>query len=113
VTLELRGSADVAVMQATDIRNGDDLAEGRRLDWSFVGCILVERKMSAGAVVVREVGGQNAPQVPLAEHDDMVEAFASQEPISRSAKGFCHGLCGGVRSSSMPMPCTRRRNCSP
>ena len=85
---ELRGSADVAVMQATDIRNRDDSAEGRRLDWSFVRCILVERKVSAGAVVVREVGGQNAPQVPLVEHDDVVEAFASH--------GADEPLCEGI-----------------
>src|SRR6267378_276468 len=32
--------------------------------------------------------------------------------MSRSAKGFCHGLCGAVRTSSIRMPFTRWRNCS-
>src|SRR5439155_10181672 len=29
------------------------------------------------------------------------------EPMSRSAKAFCHGLCGAVRTSPIPMPFTR------
>ena len=73
------------MMQPTEVRNRNDLPKRPRLDWSSVGRILVERKVSAGLVVVREVRGQNAPQVPLAEHDDMVEAFASHgtdEPLS-------------------------------
>ena len=53
----LRRPPDVAVMQATDFGNRDDRAESRRLDWPSVGCILVEREMSAGPVIVREVTG--------------------------------------------------------
>ena len=34
-------------------------------------------------------------------------------PITRSAKGFCHGERGVVRTSSRPMAFTRRRNCPP
>jgi len=33
--------------------------------------------MRAGPVIVREVRGQDASQVPLAENDDMVQALAS------------------------------------
>jgi len=29
--------------------------------------------------------------------------------MSRSAKAFCHGLCGAVRTSPIPMPVTRCR----
>jgi hypothetical protein len=98
VELELRGSADVAVMQATDIRNGHDLAESRRLNGAAVGCILVERKVSAGAVVVREVGGQNAPPMAVAEHDDMVEAVAA------------HGADEPLRERILPRPLRRRED---
>jgi hypothetical protein len=35
------------------------------------------------------------------------------EPIKRSAKEFCQGLCGAVRTSSICMPFTRWRNGSP
>ena len=65
--LVLRRPADVAVMQATDFGNRDDRAEPRRLDGPSVGCILVEREVSAGPVIVREVPGQDVAQVPVAK----------------------------------------------
>src|SRR5258708_19360865 len=46
--------------------------------------ILVEREMRASPVIVREVRGQDASQMPLAENDSMVEALASHradEPL--------------------------------
>ena len=46
---------DVAVMQATDLGNRDDLAEFRPLNSSAVGRILVKREVSTRPVVVREV----------------------------------------------------------
>src|SRR2546425_9601910 len=52
-------------------------AELRRLDRPSVGCILVEREVSAGPVIVRKIRGQHASQVPLAEDDDMVQALAT------------------------------------
>ena len=64
-------------MQTTDFGNRADRAELRRLDRPSVGCILIEREMRAGPVIVREVRGQDASQVPLAENDDMVQALAS------------------------------------
>ena len=63
-------------MQATNLGNRDDGAELRRLDRPPVGCILVEREMSASPVIVREVRGEEASQVPLAENDDMVQTLA-------------------------------------
>jgi hypothetical protein len=64
-------------------------------------------------MVVREVRGQNAPEVTLAEHDDMVKAFASHGANEPFREGICHGLRGPVTTSSIPWPFTRRRNCSP
>jgi len=63
-------------MQATDFGNRGDGAELRRLDRPSVGCILVEREVSASPVIVREVRGEEASQVPLAQNDDMVQALA-------------------------------------
>ena len=111
--LVLRRPADVAVMQATDFGNRDDRAERRRLDRPSVGCILVEREVSAGPVIVREIAGQDAAQVPVAKDEDMIETSRRIEPIRRSAKGFCHGLCGAVRTSAMRMRFTRCRNGAP
>jgi hypothetical protein len=47
-------------MQATDFGDRDDRADFRRLNRPSVGCIFVEREVSARPVIVREVTGQDA-----------------------------------------------------
>src|SRR2546428_11936757 len=72
------------MMQATDFWNWDDHARARRLAWSSLGCVLVEREMSAGPVIVGEVAGQGAAQVSFAQDDDMIETLAADragEPL--------------------------------
>ena len=95
------------MMKATDFSNRDDLAEFRPLNWSAVGCVLVERQVSAGPMIVGEVRGQDASQMPLGENDDMARHSRRTEPMNRSAKGFCQGLRGAVTTSPIPMPLTR------
>ena len=60
------------MVQATDFGDGNDPAEVPPLNWPAVGCILVEREVSAGSVIVREVRDQDASQMPFAENDNMV-----------------------------------------
>src|SRR5260370_29582349 len=74
--------------QATDFGNRDDRAERWRVDRPSVGCILVEREVSADPVIVREVRGQDASQVPLAENDDMIQALAPQRTDEALRKGI-------------------------
>src|SRR2546426_8797340 len=72
------------MMQATDFWNWDDHARARRFAWSSLGCVLVEREMSAGPVIVGEVAGQGAAQVSFAQDDDMIETLAADradEPL--------------------------------
>ena len=64
------------MMKATDFSNRDDPAEFRPLNWSAVGCILLEREVSARPVIVREVAGQRAAQVQFAEDKDVIQALA-------------------------------------
>ena len=64
-------------MQAVNLRNWEDRAVSWRLAWPSVGCILVEREMRARPVIVPEVRGQDAAQMPLAENADVVQALAS------------------------------------
>src|SRR5207247_8395053 len=74
------------MMQATDFWNWDDHARARWLAWPSLGCVLVEREMSAGPVIVGEVVGQDAAQVPFAQNEDMIETFApdrADEPVPR------------------------------
>jgi len=49
---ESGGEAFVAAMQAVDLRDRDDLPDATAHDWTWVGAILVERKMGARSVVV-------------------------------------------------------------
>ena len=81
--------ADVAMVEATDFANRDDLAEFRPLNWAAVGRILVEREVSTGLVVVREVAGEGAAQVPFAEDEDVIQTLAPNRAAPRrdSARG--------------------------
>jgi hypothetical protein len=87
--------ADVAVVQAADFGKLHDLPCHRELDRPEVGRVLVQREVGPRLIVVAEVSGQDAAEVSLAEDEHVVQTLARIEPMSRSAKGFCHGLLGG------------------
>ena len=102
------------MMQATDFGNLHDSARRGELDGPDIRRILVEREMRASPVIVREVRGQDASQMPLAENDSMVEALASHRADEPLREGILPRAVGGaVRTSSIPMPFTRCRNCWP
>ena len=67
---------NVPMMQAADFGSRHDRAHLGPLDGSHVGRVLLEREVSARPVVVREVAGQDAAEVPLAENEDMVQTLA-------------------------------------
>ena len=67
----------VAMMEATDRWEGDDLAG---LGWVYraaVRTILGEREVRSRRVVVLKVGRQHALQVTLIEDDDVIETLAA------------------------------------
>jgi hypothetical protein len=72
------GATFVVVMQTADVWNWDDRAAGWRLghprDWR----ILVQREVSAPVVIVGEVPLQVALQRALVQHNDVIEALASE-----------------------------------
>jgi hypothetical protein len=63
----------VALMQAPDFWDGDNLSDSACLDRTWVGAILVERKMSTGALVVVDVRGEDAAQMALVEDHDVIQ----------------------------------------
>jgi hypothetical protein len=76
--------ADVAMMQAADFGTRDDRAERGRLDMPSNGRVLLERKVSASPVIVREIRREDSSKMTLAEDDDMVQALApdrADEPL--------------------------------
>ena len=72
----LRRPANVAMMQTADFGHLPDPSRLGELDGPDVGGVLVEREMRAGLVVVREVPGQDAAEVSLAEDEHVIQAFA-------------------------------------
>jgi hypothetical protein len=100
---------DVAMMQAADFGNLDDHAEFRWLDWPSVRCIFVERQVSSRPVIVGEVAGQDGRRWRSPRTRTWSRHSRRIEPMSLSAKGFCHGLWGAVSTSRIPMPSTRCR----
>src|SRR2546427_4954238 len=88
------------MMQAADFWSDDDRAHLGPLDGSHVGRVLLEREMSSRAVIVDEVAGQDAAQVPLAEHKDMVQTLTANRPRRGSATGC--GAPSGSRRSPCP-----------
>ena len=101
------------MMKTADFGNLHDRAHLRRLDWPPMRRILLEREVSSRPVIVREVARQDTAQVAFAQDEDVIEDSRRIEPMSRSAKGFCHGLDGAVRISAIPMAFTRCRNAGP
>ena len=63
------------MVEATDFAKRHDPAGSWPFDGPPVGRVLVEREMRSGAVIVREVRGQDATQVAFAQNDDMIEAL--------------------------------------
>ncbi len=64
------------MMEATHFGDLQDRARLPPLDRPPVGRILLEREVSAHAVIVREVTRHDATEVPLAENEDMVQTLA-------------------------------------
>ena len=65
------------MMQSADLRNRDDRAAFRPLDLARERRVVVQSHMRAGLVVILEVRPQDAQQVPLVEHDRVIEALAA------------------------------------
>ena len=86
------------MVQAADFRKLYDLARRRELDRPEVWSVLVQREMGARPVIVSEVGDEDAPQVPLIEDDDMLQALAPY----RADEALCEGI--------LPRALRRREN---
>jgi len=65
------------MMEAPDLREGDDLAPLRTLDRAAVRRVPSQSEVAPGAVVVRQVRPEDPAQVPLVEHDHVVEALTA------------------------------------
>ena len=64
-------------METTDFGNRDDPSGACGLNWSAVRRVFAQSEMRPTSVVVRHLGGEHSAQMNLAEHDDVVQALAS------------------------------------
>jgi len=90
------------MMQATDFGSRHDRAHLGALDGSHVGRVLLEREVSSGTVIVGEVAGQDAAQVPLAKNKDMVQALAADRADEPFREGILPRAVGGRQHFANP-----------
>ena len=67
----------VVIVQAARLWERDDFAGAGWLDRTFVRAILVEGTVSAGSVIVVDVGRENGAQMAFVEDNDVIEALAA------------------------------------
>jgi hypothetical protein len=68
------------MVQAADFGELHDPPRSGKLDRSEVGCVLVEREVSTGLMVIGEVAAQDAAQVSLSEDEHVIQRLASDRP---------------------------------
>ena len=65
------------MVQPANLRDRNDLTFGRWLNATWDRRVAIQRKMTSGIVIVVEVLGQDAVQMPFVEHDDMIQTIAA------------------------------------
>ena len=72
-----RGAAFVAMMQATNLRESDNVSRDGWVYGARFRTILVKREMGSGLVLILKIGRQSPAQLALIEDDDVIETFAA------------------------------------
>ena len=74
------GRSFVTVMQSANHWDADHTTLDRRFDGPRDRRVVFQRQVTSGIVVVVEVRHQNAAQMILVPHDEMVEALSADGP---------------------------------
>ena len=78
-------------MEPTDLRDRHHAPELGRMHLAWLGTVVVERLVWPCGVVVGEIRAQDAAEMGLAQHDDVIEALAAD------------GAVGAMITSRIPM----------
>jgi hypothetical protein len=70
-----RGTPRVPMMQAADLRDGNNFPLVRRLDAPWHRRIAIQRQMCPGMVIILKILGQDSVQMPFVQHDRMVQTL--------------------------------------
>ena len=73
----LCSSSLISMVQSTDLRNLNDLFRFVRLNCPKSWCVLIQRQMRAGFVIVAEVIFEYSAQVIIIDDDHMIQAVAT------------------------------------
>lgn len=109
----LRGAADVAVVESSDLGNFNDATARGCLDDSRNRSILTEREVRPRRVIVAQITSQASAEMRFVENDDVVEQFAADGAGQAFGEWVLPGERGVVSTSAMPIPLTRSRNSHP
>jgi hypothetical protein len=67
----------VTVVESTDARKRDDPATARRLDGARDRRVATERHLRSVLVVIGDILAEQAQQMPLPKHDNVIEQLAT------------------------------------
>jgi hypothetical protein len=90
-----RGQPLIMVMKPSHFRTRDYPTSFRCLDSAGVWAIHLEGKMGAKSVVIGDRGREHALEMPLVEHDDMMEPIATNAADDPLAGGIVPGTARG------------------
>jgi hypothetical protein len=89
-------------MKATDLRDRNDSPASWGFHLASMGAVVVEGLMRAGGVVVREVPAQETSEMPFVDHDDVIEAFASNRADDALGEWILPGRSRGDEDLAHP-----------
>ena len=69
------------MMKSTHLRHLYDSTFVRRLNWTDCRAVHLKRQMGTKPILVFDVRRKNAPQMRLAQHDHVVEAFTPDTAV--------------------------------
>src|SRR5712691_1521860 len=72
-----RRATFVTMVETAHLREGDDIACGRKLYATRPWAVLVEREMRSGVMMILKIARQDAAQVTLVEDDNVIQTFAA------------------------------------
>ena len=81
-----KSDPDVLVMQSAEMGLCEDPTDALNFAWNR--CVLIQRQMRAGVIVICHVRQRYVPKVPFAKHNDLVEHL----PPDRANQPFSIGI---------------------
>src|SRR6266849_4743476 len=72
-----RRATFVTMVETAHLREGDNIACGRKLYATRPCAVLVEREMRSGVMMILKIARQDAAQVTLVEDDNVIQTFAA------------------------------------